>query len=153
MDERVATYVPLTRPNNNCLRCMLTPHLQRVRDSCEERGRRLMTWFLPRFPCWPVWAFSPETYAHRLAVWLVFLVISYVLPNWLSACLFPAAGRWRWIAATARANTFVYALGHVATYNRMLCVGLFWPIVCFPTVGEIVAVSLGLACSLIHLPH
>jgi len=66
---------------------------------------------------------------------------------------FAAAGRWRWIEATARANTFVYALGDVATYNRMLCVGLFWPIICFPTDGELVAVALGLACSLTHLPH
>jgi hypothetical protein len=113
-----------------------------------------MTCFQLRWPWWPVWTFNPRTYVHRLARSVVFPVISSVLPS-TTVCRilyeFAAAGRWEMDRSYIVPNTATRR----SSDNRIwvLCVGPFWPIVCFPTVGESVVVSLGLACSVIYLPQ
>jgi hypothetical protein len=155
VDERVATYVPLTQ---------IQQRLSTLHANSTPTGVLGIAAKREGADWWPdfcrvcrggLCGHSAQECTHTDL--LTGVSCYFICTSKLTLCLrlyeFAAAGRWRWIEATERANTFVYTLGDVATYNRMLYVGLFWPIVCFPTVGESVAVSLGLACSLIHLPQ
>ena len=80
---------------------------RRVRDSCEERGRRLMTWFPPRLPK------NVRTQTCRLTGVSCYFICTSKLTVWVGLHEFAAAGRWRLIEATA--NMFVHAFGDVVT--------------------------------------
>ena len=155
MVERVATYVPLTQ---------IQQRLSTLHVNSTPAGVLGIAAKREDADWWPdfcrvcrggLCGHSAQECTHTdlLSAWCFLLSHMYFQIDCVRLYEFAAADRWRWMEATARANTLVYALSDVATYNRMLYVGLFWLIVCFPTLRESVAVSVGLACSLVHLPQ